>query len=49
MTNKRNPIARDLRTPKYAPRVVSDKRDRELRRELLNQAREAQAEETDHG
>lgn len=23
---KRNPIAKDLRTPKYAPRVVKDKK-----------------------
>lgn len=28
MTRKRNAIAKDLRTPKYRPRVVQDKREK---------------------
>ena len=29
---KRNPMAKDLRTPKYKPRVVSLKRNKPLRK-----------------
>ena len=40
---KRNPIAQDLRTPKYKSRVVQDKRDKYKKdlnlKEVINQAR----------
>lgn len=32
MRKRRNPIARDLRQPKYRPRVIPDKRKQESKR-----------------
>ena len=40
---KRNPVAQELRTPKYKSRVVQDKRDKYKKdlslKEVINQAR----------
>ena len=40
---KRNPVAQELRTPKYRSRVVQDKRDKYKKdlslKEVINQAR----------